>query len=218
MVGDRPLGDEGDAIQRRQHAVGRALLEGIERGHQPVEAATGQGVVQVVVLAGIRDCAQLARGLRAVECVDDFAALQHRARATVQVGDVDAVGAQDAQRLLDAAGDARPGPVLDAVHAVAEFGRDHRHVTARAQVPADALLRQAVAGRGVDQRDAGVKGAGQQGVRIGFGKPVVAKLPRAQSKRGNPQSVVAVSARFDHACNDTRAWPMLDSRQAKTRQ
>ena len=163
-VGTPRLPAEGSLCDRAEPAgVGLAehapglLVAQVERGLNGAELAAHDRVAQCRAVARVRGDTQLA-GCRAVpQRTGDLALLEQVGPAGVQVDDVDHVGAQPVARRVHAGHYAVEGPVGDAVHAVAQLGREHELVAAVRKVPSDALLGEAVRTRRVHQREAEVE-------------------------------------------------------------
>ena len=113
---------------------------------------------------------------------DDIAALQRRQIAGMKVHDVDHVGAQALQGGVDAGRDHRAGPVGHALDAVADLGGQDELAAPVREMAADALFAQAIAARGVDQRDAQVQLGVEQAPHLAFVARGIADLPRAEAE------------------------------------
>ena len=105
--------------------------------------------------------------------------------------DVDHVRAQPVARRIHAGDDAVVGPVGDAVHAVAHLGGEHELVAAPREVPADALLGQAIGARRVDEREAEVERVIEDPRRGLLGQARVAGLHGAEAEHGHREPGVS---------------------------
>jgi hypothetical protein len=195
-VGERPLRDGAQAALLRlpQHAIDGALIPQIDRQLDGPESAGQRRRVEGRVLAGVGRDAHLAGRDRLRQRARDLAPAQHLLGARVQVCDVDPVGAEPGERLVDAAAHGLVGPVGHAVDAVAHLGRQHDTAPAAEQRAADALLGGAVAPGRVDERDAEVERRVDEARDLDLVQTIVAERAPAEPQRGHHEACFSEGA------------------------
>jgi hypothetical protein len=195
LAGERPLRDRAEAAGARLRQDGQRLLVAqVHGGLHAAERAAHHGVAQRRGVARVGGDAQLARCGAILERACHLAFVQQLEPARVQVHDVDQIGAQPLARRVHAGDHAVVGPVGVAVHAVADLGGQHEFVAAAREVPADALLRQAVGAGRVDQVEAEVERVVQQSRRHVVGQTRIARLHGAEAEHGHVGAAAAIRA------------------------
>ncbi len=106
-----------------ESAIDHSLVEEIHGSLHAAEPARSDGPLELGVVAGVGGHADLAGGDGRIERIDDVAALEHVERARVQMGDVDTIGPEQAERRVDTGRDARARPVVQPGDAVADLRR-----------------------------------------------------------------------------------------------
>ena len=122
----------------------------------------------------------------------------------MELHDVDVVGLQALQAAIDAGFDGAAVPVapLEAVPGVAALGGEDELVPSAGHCPADELFAVAVAGGGVEEVDAAVKGGVQDGghsVDALLGEFVIADFREAHAEAGDFESGVSERCFFQDA-------------------
>ena len=173
--GVRRLGDEV-LVVALDGRVGD--LEDVEDVHRDVVGEVRQD-------ARHADEADLALALQRLQHLDRAVLLERGpARRHVDLDQVEAVGAEPAQRLLDVGADVRGAVVVRVrrrrvgrdLDQAAALGGEEELIPAVADVGADQLLAAAVVGRGVDQVDAAVEDRVEQPPRVLVGDLRAARL------------------------------------------
>ena len=155
------------------------------------------------VVAGVGDDADLALVLELLHGVGQRPVQEVLLVARVQVQDVDVVGAHPLQGELDAGADDGRRPVVVALELVAALAGEHVLVAAPGEVAADALLADAVAVGGVDEREALVEGPVEQARGVRLGHVGRADLGGAQAQDGDGQAGGAEGTRLHGAHSTT---------------
>src|SRR5579863_4122460 len=115
-IGDRTLRDDAQtALSReRQHARDRFLIRDADGNLQRIERAALERADRIVAVAAISDEASLARPLRILDRADDIALAQPDFRTAMQLEQVDMIGAQVLEALIDALRDEARVPFVEA--------------------------------------------------------------------------------------------------------
>ncbi len=186
-VGDRALADDAEAA-RGPSSDGpreRALIGEVHRALERAEEGDVERGVEPFVFARVGGDADLPGAPGVLERALDVVPREDVRVARVEVEDVDHVGAEAPERVVDAARDRLARPVGDAVHAVAPLRGERVLAPPVREVPPDPLLGEPVAARGVEERHAEIERRVQDPPRLVLRQIPAPHVPGAEAERGD---------------------------------
>ena len=182
-IGDGPLGDHPQArgLGGGQHLVQGLLAEDVEGHLEGVEDPHGDRLQGVLAVAAVAGAAHLAGVARPQQRLRRLAGAQDLRRAGVQEDEIERLDPQPLQRPVDAALDDGAGVRLSLLAAgdAAALGGDDELAHAACETAADELLAAGVAVGGVDEGDAQVREAVEEGLHLFEGGAADARRPEA---------------------------------------